>query len=190
MAEQLRPDIAAAAARLSTRMGVKKEIRALVDHVWPGERVDALVGGWQGNGRGLLALTDRRVLFLRDGWGGFGVEQHALLDVGSVLWEAGKLQGTLTLLVSSGKVTFASVSKPDGDVFADRTRAAVSAQLVPPGAAPDTFVEQPTAPAPQPVEGGFPAIVEQLRQLAGLRDAAVITIADFEAKKAELLARI
>ncbi|MGY1777129.1 SHOCT domain-containing protein [Geodermatophilus sp. SYSU D00804] len=195
MAEQLRPDIAAAAARMSSTMGRKKEIRGLAAHLWPGERVEALAPAVLGTSQGLLALTDRRVLFVRDGWGGSSIDEYPLLRLGSILWDAGVLTGKLTVQDGGRKVTYTSVPKADGGPFVDQVRAAVSALLVPPAqAAPaDPFVKQAPAPAPQPGpagDGGFPAVVEQLRQLAELRDAGVITIADFEAKKAELLARI
>lgn len=47
------------------------------------------------------------------------------------------------------------------------------------------------APAPAaPLAGDTATIVEQIKQLAGLRDAGAISADDFEAKKAELLKRI
>lgn len=49
---------------------------------------------------------------------------------------------------------------------------------------------QAAAPAPAPPAGDTATIVEQIKQLAGLRDAGAITADDFEAKKAELLKRI
>ncbi|MEV8090254.1 SHOCT domain-containing protein [Streptomyces nigra] len=51
--------------------------------------------------------------------------------------------------------------------------------------------EQPTAapaPAPAPQSGGTP--VEQLRQLAELRDAGILSEEEFTSKKAEILARM
>ncbi|WP_395648071.1 SHOCT domain-containing protein [Terricaulis sp.] len=49
----------------------------------------------------------------------------------------------------------------------------------------------PPTPAPQPAPAdNTAAIVEQIKQLAGLRDAGAITADEFEAKKAELLKRI
>ena len=41
-----------------------------------------------------------------------------------------------------------------------------------------------------PLQQASASIVEQLRELAGLRDAAIITASEFEAKKAELLQRM
>lgn len=53
--------------------------------------------------------------------------------------------------------------------------------------------EQPTAapapaPAPAPQSGGTP--VEQLRRLAELRDAGILSEEEFTSKKAEILARM
>lgn len=66
-----------------------------------------------------------------------------------------------------------------------------------PAPAPQPFQPQPIQPPPQPAAAPGPAgggdaasVVEQIKQLAGLRDAGAITPEEFEAKKAELLARI
>lgn len=62
------------------------------------------------------------------------------------------------------------------------------AHAPPPVASP---VTPPPAPQPAPAQADSTAtIVEQIKQLAGLRDAGAITVEEFEAKKAELLARI
>lgn len=56
------------------------------------------------------------------------------------------------------------------------------------------FTPQPVpTPAPTPAASGggdAAAIMEQIKQLGGLRDAGVLTPEEFEAKKAELLKRI
>lgn len=62
-------------------------------------------------------------------------------------------------------------------------------QPVTPAPAPAAFTP---APQPAPAGGGGDAavIMEQIKQLGGLRDAGVLTPEEFEAKKAELLKRI
>lgn len=45
-------------------------------------------------------------------------------------------------------------------------------------------------PAPAPAGGDAAKIMEQIKQLGALRDAGVLTPAEFDAKKAELLARL
>ena len=44
----------------------------------------------------------------------------------------------------------------------------------------------PAAPAPAP----GPSLVDQIQQLAGLRDQGILSDAEFEAKKADLLSRM
>jgi hypothetical protein len=59
-------------------------------------------------------------------------------------------------------------------------------------AAPTTAAPTTAAPAASttPAAPDTATIVEQIKQLAGLRDGGVITVEEFEAKKAELLKRI
>jgi hypothetical protein len=56
------------------------------------------------------------------------------------------------------------------------------------GAAPDPAAPAPTAPAPAaPAPSEGPSYLEELEKLAELRDKGIITDAEFEAKKKELL---
>lgn len=57
---------------------------------------------------------------------------------------------------------------------------------------PQPAPSAPPTPTPAPATGGgdAAAIMEQIKQLGGLRDAGVLTADEFEAKKAELLKRI
>lgn len=67
---------------------------------------------------------------------------------------------------------------------------AYGAQPMPPAAAPMS-APAPAAPAAPPAAMDDSAkIMEQIKQLGTLRDAGVLTPAEFEAKKAELLARL
>jgi hypothetical protein len=61
----------------------------------------------------------------------------------------------------------------------------------PPTPPPAAAAPPPVAPAPAaPSNADTATIVEQIKQLAGLRDAGAITVEEFEAKKTELLKRI
>ncbi|CAH0300224.1 hypothetical protein [Rhodococcoides fascians] len=62
-----RPDIEKAVARLTNKYGAQKEIRKLPEFLWESELVDSLVVGQYGKGQGLLALTNRRILFIFEG---------------------------------------------------------------------------------------------------------------------------
>ena len=59
----------------------------------------------------------------------------------------------------------------------------------PPSSAPSSASPTPSADAPHQSAGAL-AIMEQIKQLASLRDAGALTPEEFDAKKAELLKRI
>lgn len=179
MAEDLRPDIAAAAAKLNTTIGSKREIRKLVDHLWEGERVDQLATGQYGAGMGLLARTDRRLLFLKDGWGGGTSEDFPFSKISSVQWASGMMQGTITIFASGNKAEIKSVQKDAGKSMVDALRAII-ADPAPPASAPEVGARSSSGDD----------VIEQIRKLGQLRDAGVVTEAEFEAKKAELLSRL
>lgn len=189
--DDLRPDIAAAAARMNSTMGAKREIRKLVEHLWESETVDRMTSGFYGNGTGLIVLTDRRLFFLKDGWMSQTSEDFPLERISSIQWTSGVLMGAIIVFASGNKAEIKQVPKADGKEIVDLIRARLSGQAGPPQpghggppAAPHDRHRQPAAPA------NSDAVFHHLRQLGELRDAGVVTPAEFEAKKAELLARI
>ncbi|MGV9298392.1 DUF2510 domain-containing protein [Amycolatopsis sp. NPDC003676] len=75
-APELRPDIARAVGRVSGLLaGSRKEIALLADYLQPEEEVLALTGA-QGDGLGVLACTNQRLLFLF-----VGLVRRQLLEV-------------------------------------------------------------------------------------------------------------
>ena len=181
MTENLRPDIAAAAAQLPSTLGSKREIRKLVEHLWENERVEQLGTGTYGRGNGILVRTDRRLLFLVDGWTGATSEDFPFSRISSVQWSSGMLMGTVTIFASGNKAEIKNVAKDIGKSMVDAVRAIISQP------APTTYAP-PVQPAPVAASGGD--VFEQLRKLGELRDAGIVTDAEFEAKKSELLARL
>jgi hypothetical protein len=69
-AATLRPDIQAAKERMNIAWGGRRELRKLTEHLWPDEEVNEITTGTYGGGTGLIVLTDRRLLFLKEGWVG------------------------------------------------------------------------------------------------------------------------
>jgi hypothetical protein len=61
----LRPDIAAAVK--GWKYGGKREIKKLVEHLQEGETVDVIATGFYGGGKGIVVLTDRRLMFVKEG---------------------------------------------------------------------------------------------------------------------------
>ncbi len=181
--DDLRPDIAAAATRMSTAMGAKREIRKLVEHLWESEQVERMTSGAYGNGIGLVVLTDRRLFFLKDGWMSQTSEDFPLDRVSSVQWSSGVMMGSIIVFASGNKAEIKQVPKADGKDIVDLIRTRLAGSVVP-ARTPDQGMSGPV-PHQSPDD-----VFQKLRQLGELRDAGVVTPAEFEVKKAELLARI
>ena len=58
-----RDDVTAAFKAMKHKRGSRMEVANLHTHLAPDERVEAMAEGKYGGGDGLLALTDRRLLF-------------------------------------------------------------------------------------------------------------------------------
>lgn len=175
--DQLRPDIdAAAAAMKGVKIGSNREIRKLEEYLAPGETVRRIAGGYFAKGQGLLALTDRRLFFLTDGIMKKTSEDFPFARVSSVSWRSGMVQGTVVILAAGSEAKIERVYKDDGRALVDDARALLAA-----GA------QTAAVPAPAAPVDDIPA---QIQKLAGLRDAGILSADEFEAKKAELLARM
>src|SRR5687768_8843718 len=190
----LRPDIQAAAARMDNQNGAKREIRKLVEYRWEDETVRHMVSGTYGSGTGLAVLTDRPLMFVKDGWVGKTTEDFPLDKISSVQWNSGIMFGKLTVFASGNKAEITNVGKQAGKAIADTIRERLaSGPTYPPQ--PPAQPPTPVAPAPAPASAP-PAdmsrdeVFSALRQLGELRDAGIVTDAEFEAKKKELLDRI
>jgi endonuclease YncB( thermonuclease family) len=83
---ELRSDIATAASRTTSEYDVDREIRQLGAYLREGETVQRLATGIYGAGAGLLAVTNHRVLLLRDGRDGQVSEGFPLGRLTSAEW--------------------------------------------------------------------------------------------------------
>lgn len=171
--EQLRPDIQAAADRMDSKFGARREIRRLTGHLWEDETVLHLAGGFYGGGLGLVALTSRRLLFIREGWTGRATEDFPLDKLSSVQWNSGMVQGSLTVFASGNKAEIKQIVKADGARIAD----AIRNRQAPP--APQAAV------TPEPQQE--PGLVDELTRLWDLVQQGALTRPEFEAAKARLL---
>ncbi|MET9318318.1 PH domain-containing protein [Kribbella sp. NPDC003505] len=182
MGDEPRPDIQAAMSKMSSKVGSKREIKKLPEHLWDGERVDLITSGTYGAGTGIVVLTDRRLFFLKDGIMAKTSEDFPLTKISSVQWSSGVLLGKIIVFASGNKAEITNVQKADGKAITDAVRARLTDV-----SQPSPVSEQPPAPA----NGGpKPDVYEQLAKLGELRNAGVLTDAEFETKKAELLSRL
>ena len=173
--QQLRPDIEAAKARMNIKFGAGRELKKLVEHLWHDEQVQEMTTGTYGGGQGLVVLSDRRLMFIKEGRVKRTSEDFPLDKLSSAQWSSGMLTGTIVVFASGNKAEIQNVNKTDGKRIVDILRARLS------GPSPQT---------PQPSATGTTDPMEQLRKLAELRDAGVVTPEEFESKKAEILARM
>ncbi|MDT3395448.1 PH domain-containing protein [Streptomyces sp. B1866] len=171
----VRPDIDAAAERLSNTVGSKREINKLPEVLWEGETVDMLATGIYGKGNGLIAMTNLRLIFLKHGVMSQQLEDFPYGKISSVQWQGGMMFGTLTVFASGNKAEIKQIPKADGKALADKLR-----MLIAQGGAP--------APAgvPAPAVPGQD-IAGRLATLDQLRAAGAISDAEYQDRRAKIL---
>lgn len=118
MSEQYREDIAAAVARMGSKVGAGRELRELENELHAGEQVIALVAGRHGPGNGLLVLTESRTLFLFEGVVRKAVVDIPISEIATVAWETGINLGTIKIL-AGGEVEVSGIDKDGGTVFVE-----------------------------------------------------------------------
>jgi hypothetical protein len=170
MATELRPDIAAAKAKLKAgTFGSGRELKKLPGYLEDGETVAAITSGTYASGIGLLALTDRRLLFIRDGVFSNALQDFRFDRISSVQWVSGLMLGTIQITVSGSRADITNVYKEDGRVMADLLR---------------NLASQPPAAA----TAASSSVADELTKFAALHAQGVLTDEEFSAKKAALLA--
>jgi len=127
---------------------------------------------------GILLATDRRVVFYAKKFTGYDLESFPYGNISS--FEQGKnMMGHNITFYASGNRVHVKWIPTDNNLAAltDLVKATMNTSH---RAAPTST---PSAPAQ-------PDVMSQLRQLGELRDAGVVTQAEFDSKKAELLSRL
>src|SRR5690349_7190273 len=124
--DALRDDITQARSLMSSKLGSGREIKRLVEYLWEDERVDRMVSGSYGGGLGLLVLTDRRLLFLKDGITSKTHEDFPIERVTSVQWSSGMATGKVIIFASGNKAEITNVTKKDGKDLTDLVRSRIA----------------------------------------------------------------
>jgi hypothetical protein len=177
-----RPDIVAAAARMGWRMGGKRELKKLTEHLHDDETVRLIAQGTYEGNQGILVLTDVRLLFLFHGMVSQGKEDFPLRLISSVQTKSGFATGEMRVFVSGNSSSISGIVKADLEPLADAVRQGIAEQQAP-------TAPPPAAPAPAPsVTTTDP--FEALQKLAALKDAGVLSEDEFAAKKQEILGRM
>jgi endonuclease YncB( thermonuclease family) len=110
---ELRSDIATAASRTTSEYDVDREIRQLGAYLREGETVQRLATGIYGAGAGLLAVTNHRVLLLRDGRGGQASEGFPLGRLSSAEWMPDGARATISVSDSNSTGVLRQVAIED-----------------------------------------------------------------------------
>jgi len=127
---------------------------------------------------GILIATDRRVVFYAKKLTGYDLESFPYGNISS--FEQGKnmMGHNITFFASGNRVHVKWITaNKDLEEFTVAIKAAMNA----------THVQAPPA---APAVAAPPDVMTQLKQLGELRDAGILTLQEFESKKAELLTRL
>jgi hypothetical protein len=192
-----RADVTAAvAASGAWTFGVKRELRRLPSLLAADEEVRAIDRGFYEDHLGLVVLTTRRVFFFESGWFESKAEDFPLTAITSVEVETGIVVDEITIRVAGGSARLRHLQ--DARRFAEAVRAELEAvrtrhvreQADAHAAALAEALGRAGQSAPAASPTTQESILDQLKKLAELRNAGVLTEDEFAAKKAALLARL
>jgi hypothetical protein len=167
-AEQLE---AAAKIGLDMKLGVGKELRKVAGHLMQDENVLYLTDGFY-KGRGIILVTDKRVIFFSAGLLNSRVEEFPIKSISSIQYKTGLMFGTLEIYASNNKAEIEQVLKERVAAMTKIIRDLMETSSQP----------QAAAVAPSPATAA-----EQIRELAQLRDDGLITSEEFDEKKRSIL---
>jgi hypothetical protein len=165
----------------------RKNLQHLEAHLEAGEKVQAYVEGAhetkimgsESIRKGILAATDRRMLFFAKKVGGYDLESFPYGNISSL--EQGKelmKGGTLKFFASGNTVTMKWINTRKNNLGEFMT-------LV-----QSRMNEAKSSPSPPSADPGGMDIADQIKKLADLRDAGVLSEDEFSVKKTELLKRL
>jgi PH (Pleckstrin Homology) domain-containing protein/putative oligomerization/nucleic acid binding protein len=153
----------------------RRELFHLPKILADGEQVLAFTSGLMDNNSWLIALTDRRIVFLDKGMV-YGLKQATIdLDkINAISGETGLLFGTIKIEDGARERIIANVWKKTVMPFTNRVRDAIEARR---------RVQHSSTPLP-PVGDDR---ISKLERLAVLRDKGVLTETEFEQQKSAIL---
>lgn len=164
-----------AKSKLQRKLGVGRELKKLPDRLDENEEVLNLASGTIGVKTGLVVVTDRRVLFFAAGITSTHQEEFPYRSVSSIEASTGMMSGKMRIFASGNKAEIKDVYPKNAvNEIADYVRARIGSHA----AAPATAATPVSDPA------------ERLRKLQRLRDDGLVSDAEFEAKRAELLSEL
>jgi len=119
---ELREDIKAAKPNWFLALGANREIRRLINYIGAREQVIKMNTGNYGGGRGLIVLTDRRVLFVKDGFFAKKTQDFPFHTVSSVEWSSRIFFGDIILFADGAEARIEGISAFSGGKIASAIR--------------------------------------------------------------------
>ncbi|MCW2131721.1 PH domain-containing protein [Arthrobacter sp. VKM Ac-2550] len=169
---------------------IEKLIEQAQPHLQPGETIQAAVMGTYETKilgsdsvrTGVMLATDRRIVFFAKKLGGYDLESFAYGNISSFEQSKSMMGHQMSFFASGNKVNLKWISDlPAFEKFTQVFKSRIGQS------APGPAVQ---APAPAQAANQADEVFDRLRKLGELRDAGIVTSEEFDAKKAELLARI
>jgi len=155
---------------------VKQEIAALPSILWEDEAIAGAIQGHYNDRAGLLVATQRRLIFIDKGWASLRVEDFPYDKITSIQYSTGMVFGEIIIFASGNKARITQLAKAETVAFADLARNHVNRLSAPPQAA------APTGPSSSAEQR-----ISMLERLATLRQQGILSDAEFEAQKANIL---
>jgi hypothetical protein len=177
---RLRADVVRAAGPLTRRVSGRRALMSLGDLLAADEVLEQVTTAGSGTGSGILARTDRRLLYVRSGWTGSEVAEFDIPALTRLVWTPGVLTGGMSVAAPGREVAFRSVPLEDGALLVQAVLA-----VVPHAAAPAPERERPDRERRSRGDAA-----EQLRELVRQRDAGLLTPEEFAAERARIVARM
>lgn len=170
---QVRRDIAEAEARMRVTFGTRSAIRNLHESLDAGELVLVMVACFYSGSDGLLVLTDRRVIAVRDDFSKFRLQAVPLGDVRALDYAPAVHDG-LAVLTDAGRVAVRKMDRRDSDAFAAALVERVPTIVVGASRPHEPFRAQPPqAPAAPAVAGVVGDADRQAAAAAAAQDAVL-----------------
>ena len=146
-----------------------RSIKELPKVLWDGEEIVDGASGQMDGKNGLLVATNKRIIFIEKGLIGSKVRDIPYDKMSSLEYGTGMLFGSIKFYASGNRVEIDKIQTARVQPFAEGLRARITGAQ-----------EHRSAQAPM-------SAVEQIKQLAELRDQGILSDDEFDAKKKELL---
>lgn len=159
--------------RLQTHLEADEKVQAFVEGSY-----ETKVMGTESVRKGVLAATDRRVLFFAKKMGGYDLESFPYGNISSLEQGKNMMGGTLKFFASGNAVSVKWIDVKKHNLGELMTLVQSNMNTA------------KSAGAPAETAAPEPDIADQIKKLADLRDAGILSEKEFSQKKTELLKRL